>query len=43
VISRRGTSRAAATGRNKLGVFICYESIFPDEIRQLAANAPKFS
>jgi len=22
----------------KLGVFICYESIFPDEIRQLAAN-----
>ena len=23
---------------NKLGVFICYESIFPDEIRQLAAN-----
>jgi apolipoprotein N-acyltransferase len=25
-------------GDSKLGVFICYESIFPDEIRQLAAN-----
>jgi apolipoprotein N-acyltransferase len=25
-------------GDQKLGVFICYESIFPDEIRQLAAN-----
>jgi apolipoprotein N-acyltransferase len=25
-------------GGSKLGVFICYESIFPDEIRQLAAN-----
>jgi apolipoprotein N-acyltransferase len=25
-------------GGKKLGVFICYESIFPDEIRQLAAN-----
>lgn len=34
-----GNSRAplAADG-TKLGVFICYESIFPDEIRQLAAN-----
>ncbi len=25
-------------GGTKLGTFICYESIFPDEIRQLAAN-----
>jgi apolipoprotein N-acyltransferase len=25
-------------GGSKLGVFICYESIFPNEIRQLAAN-----
>jgi apolipoprotein N-acyltransferase len=25
-------------GGSKLGVFICYESIFPDEIRQLADN-----
>jgi len=25
-------------GGSKLGVFICYESIFPDEIRQLANN-----
>ncbi len=35
----RGTSRAPleADG-SKLGVFICYESIFPDEVRQLAAN-----
>ncbi len=35
----RGTSRAALdAGNEKLGVFICYESIFPDEIRQLSAN-----
>ena len=34
-----GTSRAPLdAGGSKLGVFICYESIFPDEIRQLAAN-----
>jgi apolipoprotein N-acyltransferase len=34
-----GTSRAPLqAGDSKLGVFICYESIFPDEIRQLAAN-----
>jgi apolipoprotein N-acyltransferase len=25
-------------GDEKLGVFICYESIFPDEVRQLAKN-----
>jgi apolipoprotein N-acyltransferase len=34
-----GKSRAPLqAGKGKLGVFICYESIFPDEIRQLAAN-----
>jgi len=33
-----GTSRAPLQADSKLGVFICYESIFPDEIRQLAAN-----
>ena len=34
-----GTSRAPLdAGGTKLGAFICYESIFPDEIRQLAAN-----
>jgi apolipoprotein N-acyltransferase len=35
----RGVSRAPleADG-SKLGVFICYESIFPDEVRQFAAN-----
>ncbi len=34
-----GASRAPLqAGSSKLGVFICYESIFPDEIRQLAAN-----
>jgi apolipoprotein N-acyltransferase len=33
----RGTSRAPlAAGSEKLGVFICYESIFPDEVRQFA-------
>ncbi len=35
----RGTSRAPlATGGTRLGVFICYESIFPDDVRQFAAN-----
>lgn len=33
-----GTSRAPLEAGGKLGVFICYESIFPDEIRQLAAQ-----
>jgi apolipoprotein N-acyltransferase len=33
-----GTSRAGLQAGSKLGVFICYESIFPDEIRQQAAN-----
>ena len=28
-------------GDTKLGVFICYESIFPDEIRQSVAKARK--
>ena len=35
----RGTSRAPLdAGGTKLGVFICYESIFPDEVRRSAAN-----
>jgi apolipoprotein N-acyltransferase len=35
----RGTSRAPLqAGDRKLGVFICYESIFPDEVRQLVAQ-----
>lgn len=35
----RGTSRSPLqAGDQKLGVFICYESIFPDEIRQLVAQ-----
>jgi apolipoprotein N-acyltransferase len=34
-----GTSRAALdAGGTRLGVFICYESIFPDEVRQFANN-----
>jgi len=32
-----GTSRAPLDGGNKrLGIFICYESVFPDEVRQFA-------
>jgi len=35
----RGISRAPLdAGGTKLGVFICYESIFPDDIRQFANN-----
>jgi len=34
----RGTSRASLDAGTKLGVFICYESIFPDDIRQFANN-----
>jgi apolipoprotein N-acyltransferase len=35
----RGTSRSALdAGNQKLGIFICYESIFPDDVRQFAAN-----
>jgi apolipoprotein N-acyltransferase len=36
---QHGTSRAPlqADGQ-KLGVFICYESVFPDEVRQFAKN-----
>lgn len=35
----RGTSRLPLdAGGSKLGVFICYESIFPDDIRQFANN-----
>jgi len=35
----KGTSRAALdVDGTKVGVFICYESIFPDEVRQFAKN-----
>jgi apolipoprotein N-acyltransferase len=35
----RGTSRLPLdAGSRRLGVFICYESIFPDEVRQFAAK-----
>jgi apolipoprotein N-acyltransferase len=35
----RGTSRAPLNaGGTLLGVFICYESVFPDEVRQSAAQ-----
>ena len=34
----RGASRRPLQAENKLGVFICYESIFPDEIRQSVAE-----
>ena len=34
-----GTSRAPLdAGGQELGVFICYESVFPDDVRQFAAN-----
>ncbi len=34
-----GTARAPLdAGGTKLGVFICYESVFPDEVRQFASN-----
>ena len=34
-----GTSRAPLdAGNTRLGVFICYESVFPDEVRQFANN-----
>ncbi len=34
----RGKSRQPlAAGERRLGVFICYESVFPDEVRQFAA------
>lgn len=35
----RGTSRQPLdAGSEKLGTFICYESVFPDEVRQFAKN-----
>jgi apolipoprotein N-acyltransferase len=35
----RGNSRVAlVAGDQKLGTFICYESVFPDEVRQFAKN-----
>ncbi len=34
---QRGTSRAPlAAGNERLGIFICYESIFPNEVRKFA-------
>ncbi len=34
---KAGTSRAPrAAGSTRLGIFICYESVFPDEVRQFA-------
>ena len=36
---QRGASRQALdAGDQRLGVFICYESIFPDEVRQFSNN-----
>jgi apolipoprotein N-acyltransferase len=36
----RGTSRSPLHADDKLlGVFICYESVFPDEVRQFANNS----
>src|SRR5271166_3616440 len=36
---KAGTSRAALdAGSMPLGIFICYESVFPDEVRQFANN-----
>jgi apolipoprotein N-acyltransferase len=36
---QRGTARQPlSTGDERIGVFICYESIFPDEVRQFADN-----
>ena len=35
----RGTSRSPLdAGSTRLGVFICYESVFPDEVRQFAVH-----
>src|SRR5437879_7007103 len=36
---QRGSSRAPVdAGGTKIGLIICYESIFPDEVRQFVAN-----
>jgi len=34
----RGTERTVFNGGYKLGVFICYESVFPDEVRIFVRN-----
>jgi apolipoprotein N-acyltransferase len=36
--SRGGSRIPLEADGSKIGVFICYESIFPDEVRQFAAN-----
>jgi len=39
----RGTSRQALeVDGSHVGIFICYESIFPNEVRQLARNGAEF-
>ena len=39
----RGTSRQPiAVDGSRVGIFICYESIFPNEIRQFARNGAEF-
>lgn len=35
---RKVFNLSQSDARGKVGVFICYESVFPDEIRQFAAN-----
>jgi apolipoprotein N-acyltransferase len=38
----RGQSRAPLdAGGTKIGLFICYESVFPDEVRQFAAHGAR--
>jgi apolipoprotein N-acyltransferase len=39
----RGTSRQALqVDSSRVGIFICYESIFPNEVRQFARNGAEF-
>jgi apolipoprotein N-acyltransferase len=34
----QGEAKGQGVAKGKIGVFICYESVFPDEIREFAAN-----
>jgi len=36
--SRGGSRQPLEAGDQRLGIFICYESVFPDEVRQFAKN-----
>jgi len=36
--SRGSSRRPLEAGDKRLGIFICYESVFPDEVRQFAKN-----